>query len=93
MLAKFVNVFASRPLQTLGLWLVVVVFGAASFLTLLPREGFPPVDVPIAVAAGGFFVDDQDLVDAEVTAPLSEAVLAADGVESVQSFSLSLIHI
>ena len=87
MLAKFVNVFASRPLQTLGLWLVVVVFGAASFLTLLPREGFPPVDVPIAVAAGGFFVDDQDLVDAEVTAPLSEAVLAAEGVESVQSFS------
>lgn len=87
MLAKLVNVFASRPLQTIGLWILIVIFGAASYLTLLPREGFPPVDVPIAIAAGGFFVDDLDQVDAEVTVPLSEAVLEADGIEGVQSFS------
>ena len=87
MLAKFVNVFASRPLQSIGLWLVIVVFGAASFLVFLPREGFPPVDVPIAVAAGGFFVDDQDLVDEQVTLPLTEAILEQDGVEGVTAFS------
>ena len=87
MFAKFVNVFAARPLQTIGLWIVIVVFGALSFITFLPREGFPPVDVPIAIAAGGFFVDDQDVVDSEVTVPLSDAVLDADGVESVLSFS------
>lgn len=87
MLAKLVNVFASRPLQTIGLWVLIVVFGAASYLTLLPREGFPPVDVPIAIAAGGYFVDDLDQVDADVTVPLSEAVLATDGVEGVQTFS------
>ena len=87
MLARFVNVFASRPLQTVGLWILIVVFGAASYLTLLPREGFPPVDVPIAIAAGGYFVDDLDQVDADVTVPLSEAVLAAEGIEGVLSFS------
>ncbi len=87
MLAKLVNVFASRPLQTVALWVILAVFGAAAYTTLLPREGFPPVDVPIAIAAGGYFVDDLDQVDAEVTLPLAEAVLAADGIESVTSFS------
>lgn len=87
MLAKFVNVFASRPLQSIGLWLIIVIFGAASYLVLLPREGFPPVDVPIAVAAGGFFVDDQDLVDDQVTLPLTNAILEEEGVEGVTAFS------
>ncbi|NNC78670.1 MAG: efflux RND transporter permease subunit [Acidimicrobiales bacterium] len=87
MLAKFVNAFASRPKQSVILWLVILVFGVLSYLVLLPREGFPPVDVPISVGAGGYFVDDQDKVDADVTQPLADAVLALPEVESVQSFS------
>ncbi len=87
MLARFVEVFASRPRSSLLLWLVVVAFGVLSYLFLLPREGFPPVDVPISVGAGGYFVDDMDRVDEEVTLPLAEAVLDIEGVESVQSFS------
>ncbi|MFT7476108.1 MAG: multidrug efflux pump subunit AcrB [Verrucomicrobiales bacterium] len=87
MLARFVQVFASRPRPALLLWFVVLVFGVLSYLFLLPREGFPPVDVPISVAAGGYFVDDSDRVDEEVTSPLADAVLALEGVESVQSFS------
>ncbi|MDW3180339.1 MAG: efflux RND transporter permease subunit [Acidimicrobiia bacterium] len=87
MLARFVQVFASRPRPSLLLWLVVLAFGVLSYLFLLPREGFPPVDVPISVGAGGYFVDDKDRVDEEVTVPLADAVLAIEGVESVQSFS------
>ena len=87
MLARFVNVFASRPRQSLLLWLVVLAFGVLSYLFLLPREGFPPVDVPISVGAGGYFVDDKDRVDEEVTLPLADAIGAIEGVESVQSFS------
>ncbi len=87
MLARFVQVFASRPRPSLLLWLVVLAFGVLSYLFLLPREGFPPVDVPISVGAGGYFVDDQDRVDEEVTVPLADAVLALEEVESVQSFS------
>jgi len=87
MLARFVLVFASRPRASVLLWLVVLAFGVLSYLFLLPREGFPPVDVPISVGAGGYFVDDQDRVDEEVTSPLADAVLALDEVESVQSFS------
>ncbi len=87
MLARFVEVFASRPRPSVLLWLVVLAFGVLSYLFLLPREGFPPVDVPISVGAGGYFVDDQDRVDEEVTSPLAGAVLALEDVESVQSFS------
>ena len=87
MLSRFVQLFAARPRQSVLLWLVILVFGAASFLVFLPREGFPPVDVPIAVGAGAFFVDDQVQVDEEVTGPYAEAVLALDQVESVTSFS------
>ena len=87
MLAKFVNIFASRPKQSIALWIALIVFGALSFSVFLPREGFPPVDVPVAVAAGGFFVDDQELVDSQVTVPIADAALAAAEVEGVTSFS------
>ena len=87
MLARFVNAFASRPRPSILLWLVLVVFGVLSFLVFLPREGFPPVDAPIAVGAGAFFVDDQNIVDDQVTQPLAEAAIARDEVESILSFS------
>ena len=87
MLARFAQVFASRPRPSLLLWLLLIVFGVASYTIFLPREGFPPVDVPIAIGAGGYFVDDQDQVDADITRPYAEAVLALDEVESVTSFS------
>ena len=86
MLVKFVNTFASRPKHSLALLLVVIAFGVSAYSFLLPREGFPPVDVPIAVAAGGYFVDDIDRVDADVASPLADAALARPEVESVQSF-------
>ena len=87
MLARFVQVFASRPRPSMLLWLVILAFGVLSYLLLLPREGFPAVDVPISIGAGSYFVDDMDRVDDEVTAPLADAVLALDEVEGVQSFS------
>ena len=87
MLATFVNFFAKRRGGSVVLWAALVIFGILAFTTLLPREGFPPVDAPIAVGAGAFFVDDQEALDELVTSPLSDAVLARDEVESILSFS------
>lgn len=87
MLARFVNAFASRPKPSLVLWAAIAIFGVLAYTTLLPREGFPPVDVPIAIAAGGFVVQDQNLVDEQVTQPLSELAVGLDEVSSVQTFS------
>ncbi len=87
MLSRFVQLFAARPRQSIVLWLLLVAFGIASYFVFLPREGFPPVDAPIAVGAGAFFVDDQNVVDELITEPLTEAVVARDEVESALSFS------
>ena len=87
MLRAIVTFFASRPATTVVLWAAAVVFGVLSYTVLLPREGFPAVDVPIAVASGAYIVDDADRVDAEVTRPVVEALQDQDGVESIQSFS------
>lgn len=87
MLARFVNAFAKRRGQSVILWAFLLVFGVLAYTTLLPREGFPPVDAPVSVGAGAFFVDDQELLDEQVTSPLAEAVIERNEVESILSFS------
>lgn len=87
MLAGFVNLFAARRGASLILWAGLLIFGILAYTTLLPREGFPPVDAPISIGAGAFFVDDQEQLDEVVTSPLSEAVVARAEVESILSFS------
>ncbi len=86
-LGKFVQFFARQTALTSVLWVGLLGFGLVSYLTLLPREGFPSVDVPISVAGGGYFVDDIDAVDQDVVAPLNEALMASPGVDSITSFS------
>ncbi|MEL7157742.1 MAG: efflux RND transporter permease subunit, partial [Actinomycetota bacterium] len=87
MLRSIVTFFVTRPALTVALWVGAVVFGVLAYTTLLPREGFPSVDVPVAVASGAYLVDDPEVVDADVAAPLAGAVAEQDQVEAVQSFA------
>ncbi len=82
MLSRFVEFFARRSRMTLVLWIVVFAFGAVSYLGLLPREGFPSVDIPISIGNGVWFVEDDEQVDALI-APLTEDLLTQPGVTSV----------
>ena len=63
----------------------VVVAGLAAFGFGLDREGFPPVNTPISVVTGTWFVDDAERVDADVVAPLVEAFAGVADVEDVSS--------
>ena len=74
---------------TLIIWGVVVAIGLVAYGGGLRREGFPPVNLPIVVVDGTYFVDDNTVVDADVAVPLSDAYADVDGVEQVQSFSLA----
>ena len=85
MLRRAVQFFAKNTFITLPLWLVLIGFGLLSYLTLLPREGFPSVEVPVSVVAGGFFVDDQERVDDEVVLPIFEALVGRSEIQSVSS--------
>ena len=78
---------ASRPRVTVIAWLVLLATGIYAFVFALDREGFPPVNVPIAVVSANWFVDDEIRVDAELATPVFEAYKDVEGVDSVSTFS------
>jgi multidrug efflux pump subunit AcrB len=75
----------TRWKATLAALAVVVAVGVTAFGVGLDREGFPPVNTPISVVAGTWFVDDAAAVDAELVRPLVEAFTGVDGVVSTES--------
>ena len=79
--------FFSRTKTTALLWLVIVVFGALCYTTLLKREGFPTINTPYAFASGTYFVNDPAKVDNQVAKPLIDYLLKQDGVKEVTSQS------
>jgi multidrug efflux pump subunit AcrB len=70
--------FFDRPRTTALIWLIITVFGALSYTTLLQREGFPSVNSPFAVTQGTYLVNDPVKVDKEVAKPLSDFLLNYD---------------
>ncbi len=87
MLRRIVQFFASKSYITLPIWIAALAAGAIAYVSLLPRDGFPSVEVPVAIASGGYFVDDQELIDDEVAQPISEALLERAEIESVTTNS------
>ncbi len=86
-LERFSLFFFDRPRKTALLWLVIFVFGALCYSTLLKREGFPAIETPFASANGAYLVNDPAQVDREIAKPLSAFVLKQAGVKTVQTQS------
>jgi multidrug efflux pump subunit AcrB len=70
---------------TVGLLVAVVIAGLSAFTFGLDREGFPPINTPISIVSGTWFVDDAGVVDEELVRPLKEQFETVDGVLSVDS--------
>lgn len=87
-LQKFSLYFFQRPRKTALIFLVVVLFGLASYTTMLKREGFPSIETPVASGQGTYMVGDPAKVDNDVAKPLSEYLLEQDGVKAVTTSSL-----
>ena len=87
MLRRIVAFFAAATPITALLWVALVGFGVVSYTSLLPREGFPAVSVPITVARGTYFVDDAEIVDRELAQPVVAALLERPEIESLDSTS------
>lgn len=68
-------------------WLLLVVFGITSYATLLRREGFPSISIPVAVVNGVYAVNDPAKVDGEVAKPITDLALKQNGVSTVQTRS------
>ncbi|MGY9083971.1 MAG: efflux RND transporter permease subunit [Acidimicrobiales bacterium] len=85
-LITFIATSATRRWQiSLGFMVMLLIAGVSAYGFGLDREGFPPVDTPIAIVTGTYFVDDADTVDAEVTTPLARAFADVPDVLEVQT--------
>lgn len=82
-LQKFTLWFFHRPHKTALLWLLILLFGVASYSTLLKREGFPSINTPFALATGSYLVNDSAQVDREVSKPVSDFLLKQESVKDV----------
>lgn len=78
-----------RPRTTALVWLAVLLFGVASYSTLLKREGFPTISTPFAVAQGTYLVNDASQVNVDVATPLSNFLIKQPTVKSVQISSFA----
>ncbi len=87
LLPKLTMAFFGRPKRTAFIWLIIVAFGVASYTTLLRREGFPSINIPLAIVNGTYIVNDASKVDHDLAHPISELALKQDGVSSVQAQS------
>ena len=85
--------FFLRPRKTALIWVLITVFGFASYSTLLKREGFPSIETPYAVMQGTYLVNDPAKVDSEVGKPLGEFLLKQAGVKRVQTQSFGNAYV
>lgn len=83
LLPKLTMALFGRPKTVFAIWLVILVFGIASYATLLRREGFPNITIPIAVVNGPYLVNDPAKVDVDVSKPISKIALEQPGVSTV----------
>lgn len=86
-LTSFAASVFSLPKTVFIAWVVVVVFGAVSYTTLLKREGFPSVNIPITIVSGTYIGSDAATIDQKIAKPISDLALSQDNIASVEAQS------
>ncbi len=84
-LVRFSSWFFVNWRFTLLLWVFILGSGAAIYTNVIKREGFPPIQFPLSVVSGTYFVDDASKVDNDVSLPLSKLFTSLDSVDKVQA--------
>lgn len=87
LLPKITLKFFSLPRLTAILWLILTIFGILSYTVLLRREGFPSVQIPIAIVNGTYFVNNPGRVDAEAAKPIADIARKNPAVTKVVTTS------
>ena len=87
LLPRLTTAFFDRPRVTALIWVVLILFGSLSYTTLLRREGFPSVNIPLAIVNGTYFVNDPAKVDSQVAKPITDIAMKQSDAKLVQSQS------
>jgi len=77
--------FYKKVLLSLSFWLALTIFGVLSYTTLMQRQGFPNIEVPISVVRSTYLVNDKLTVDFDVTQPLLRDIATIDSVKSTRA--------
>ncbi|HEX5455954.1 MAG TPA: efflux RND transporter permease subunit [Candidatus Saccharimonadales bacterium] len=86
-LQKLTLYFFNHTRQTALLWLIITLFGAFCYSTLLNREGFPGIETPYAMGKGAYLVNDPARVDTQVASPIDAYLMKQPDIKTVQSHS------
>jgi multidrug efflux pump subunit AcrB len=87
LLSRLSLFFFDRPVLSILIWLAIIIFGIASYTTLLKREGFPTINIPYSMVSGSYLVNDPAKVDNDIAKPLSEIITKQDKVQAVDAQS------
>jgi len=87
LIARVAAAAARRWRASLAVWIVLIGFGLWAYSSALQREGFPPIETPVAIVTGLHFADDTGEVDRDVVGPLHDAYSVLEGVKSIQTIA------
>ncbi|SIO21277.1 efflux RND transporter permease subunit [Algoriphagus halophilus] len=80
------NVSINRPVLAIVMSLVIILFGAIGISLLGIRE-FPSVDPPVINVRTTYVGANADVIEAQITEPLEEAINGIQGIKSLTSTS------
>jgi multidrug efflux pump len=80
------SICISRPVLTIVLSIVIVLFGVIGFFFLGVRE-YPNVDPPIVTVSTSYTGANADVIESQVTDPLEESINGIAGIRSLTSSS------
>ncbi len=86
-LVKLSSFFFTRWRLTLIAWLILCFGAFGVYNQVIQREGFPPVQFPISIISGTYFVDDVEQVDQDITSHLTAILADAEIVKETQATS------
>ncbi|MBN7814126.1 efflux RND transporter permease subunit [Algoriphagus pacificus] len=85
-MASLSNVSINRPVLAIVMSLVIILFGAIGISFLGIRE-FPSVDPPVINVRTTYVGANADVIEAQITEPLEEAINGIQGIKSLTSTS------
>lgn len=83
---NFSHIFIRRPVLTIVINLLIILFGAIGFTFLGVRE-YPSLDPPVITVRTNYTGANADIIESQITEPLEKAINGIAGIRSISSSS------
>ncbi len=87
MLARLSVYFIENYRITVLAIIVLLLFGGFTYTSLIRREGFPSINVPVLAIQTPYFVNDSAQVESAVTASIASALTNTEDIKQVSTTS------